>query len=107
MTKNLVTFKRCDEVNKDETLGLKEKSNFSWELHENQYRFKVLFGKKKGEGGVKGGIDAVMHTMKLDVLLHKTRIKVPRFGIYTYMISLSKIAHQLWYNIGRGEGVIK
>ena len=48
-----------------------------------------------------------MHTMKLDVLLHKTRIKVPRFGIYTYMISLSKIAHQLWYNIGRGEGVIK
>ena len=57
--------------------------------------------------GVKGGIDAVMHTMKLDVLLHKTRIKVPRFGIYTYMISLSKIAHQLWYNIGRGEGVIK
>ena len=37
-------------------------------------------------GGVKGGIDAVMHTMKLDVLLHKTRIKVPRFGIYTYMI---------------------
>ena len=48
-----------------------------------------------------------MHTMKLDVLLHKIRIKVPRFGIYTYMISLSKIAHQLWYNIGRGEGVIK
>ena len=61
----------------------------------------------KKRGGVKGGIDAVMHTMKLDVLLHKTRIKVPRFGIYTYMISLSKIAHQLWYNIGRGEGVIK
>ena len=67
---------------------------------------RYCLAKKRG-GGVKGGIDAVMHTMKLDVLLHKTRIKVPRFGIYTYMISLSKIAHQLWYNIGRGEGVIK
>ena len=68
---------------------------------------RYCLAKKKGGGGVKGGIDAVMHTMKLDVLLHKTRIKVPRFGICTYMISLSKIAHQLWHNIGRGEGVIK
>ena len=87
--------------------GSRKNPIFSGRFTKNQYRFKVLLGKKKGGGGVKGGIDAVMHTMKLDVLLHKTRIKVPRFGIYTYMISLSKIAHQLWYNIGRGEGVIK
>ena len=87
--------------------GSRKNPIFSGRFTKNQYRFKVLLGKKKREGGVKGGIDAVMHTMKLDVLLHKTRIKVPRFGICTYMISLSKIAHQLWHNIGRGEGVIK
>ena len=87
--------------------GSRKNPIFSGRFTKNQYRFKVLLGKKKGRGRVKGGIDAVMHTMKLDVLLHKTRIKVPRFGICTYMISLSKIAHQLWHNIGRGEGVIK
>ena len=36
-----------------------------------------------------------MHTMKLDALLHKTRIKVLRLDICTSMI-LSKIAHQMW-----------
>ena len=87
--------------------GSRKNPIFSGRFTKNQYRFKVLLGKKKGRGRVKGGIDAVMHTMKLDVLLHKTCIKVPRFGICTYMISLSKIAHQLWHNIGRGEGVIK
>ena len=34
-----------------------------------------------------------MHTMKLDSLLHKRRIKVLRLDIRTSMISLSKIAH--------------
>ena len=43
----------------------------------------------------RGEVDTPMHTMKLDALLHKTRIKVLRLDICTSMI-LSKIAHQMW-----------
>ena len=42
------------------------------------------------------GIDTPMHTKKLYALLHKTCIKVLRLDICTSMISLSKIAHQMW-----------
>ena len=35
---------------------------------------------------------------KLDASLHKTRIKVLRLHLCTSMISLSKIAHQMWRN---------
>ena len=33
---------------------------------------------------------------KLHAFLHKTCIKVLRFDMCTFMISLSKIAHQMW-----------
>ena len=33
---------------------------------------------------------------KLDILLHKTHIKVPRLDMLKSIISLSKIAHQMW-----------
>ena len=39
-----------------------------------------------------------MHTMNLDTLLHKTRIKVLRLDMCTCMTSISKIAHQMWCN---------
>ena len=39
------------------------------------------------------GLDAPMHTIKFDSLLHKRRIKVLRLDMCTSMISLSKIAH--------------
>ena len=39
------------------------------------------------------GLDAPVHTMKLDSLLHKRRIEVLRLDMCTSMISLSKIAH--------------
>ena len=37
----------------------------------------------------------VLHLSKL-ALLHKTHIKVLRLDMCTFMISLSKIAHQMW-----------
>ena len=41
-------------------------------------------------------VDTPMHTMKFDALLHKTCMKVLRLDMRTFMISLSKIAHQIW-----------
>ena len=38
----------------------------------------------------------VSELSKLDVLLHKTCIKVLKLNMCTSMISLSKIAHQVW-----------
>ena len=38
----------------------------------------------------------VSNLSKLDALLHKTYIKVLRFDMCTSMISLSKIARQVW-----------
>ena len=40
----------------------------------------------------------VSELSKLDALLHKTCIKVLRLDMCTSMISLSKIAHQIWHN---------
>ena len=43
-----------------------------------QYKFKVLLGKKRRGGVFEGEVDSPMHTMKLDALLYKPRIKVLR-----------------------------
>ena len=43
-----------------------------------QYKFKVLLGKKRRGGVFEGEVDSLMHTMKLDALLYKPRIKVLR-----------------------------
>ena len=45
---------------------------------------------------VGGGGDTPMHTTKLDALLHKIGIRIPRLNMCTPMTSLSKIAYQMW-----------
>ena len=52
--------------------------------------------KKKGFGVFEGRVDTPMHTMKLVALLRKIQIEVLRLAMCTSMISLSKIAHQMW-----------
>ena len=47
-------------------------------LPNSQYKFKVLLGKKRRGGVFEGEVDSPMHTMKLDALLYKPRIKVLR-----------------------------
>ena len=59
---------------------------FSGKFTKNQYRFKVWFAEKEGDGVFERGVDTPMHTMKLDTLLYKTRIKVLRLDMCTSMI---------------------
>ena len=47
------------------------------------------------EVGGGGGVTPT-HTMKLDALLHKIGIRIPRLNMCTPMTSLSKIAYQMW-----------
>ena len=53
-------------------------------------------GKKEGGGVFEGGL--IPQCTQLDALLHKTCVKVLRLNMCTSMISLNKIAHQMWRN---------
>ena len=54
--------------------------------------------RKAGDGAFEEGrgVDTPIHNI-LDILLHKTHMKVLRLHMCTSMISLSKIAHQMWH----------
>ena len=60
---------------------------FRGRFTKNQYRLKVLLGKKEGSGVfVGGGVDTSMHTLKINALLYKTCIKVLWFDMFTSII---------------------
>ena len=100
LTKNVVTSKRWVKL-RMKIMGIYWKIQSYGRFTKNQYRWKIWLGEKGGGGCVfVGGVDNTMHTMKSDALLHKTSIKIKaiRLDMCTSMITLSKIAHQVWCN---------
>ena len=60
-----------------------------------RFRGGECLAKKRGGVFLKG-VDTSLHTMKPNALLHKTHIEVLRLDMCTSIISLSKIADQIW-----------
>ena len=99
LTKNLVTFKRWDGFKDERLWGLMnqyirgnclKRGLDSWTVC--RYR-----GSWQKRGGCFWGrVDP--QCTQLHALLHKTCIKVLRLNMCTSMISLNKIAHQLWHD---------
>ena len=87
---------------KDENYGYLLENPILWEVYEKSIQMEDMAWGNWGGGGCVfvGGVDNPMHTMKSDALLHKTSIKIKaiRLDMCTSMITLSKIAHQVWCN---------